>query len=413
MRKTFAVWLLAAVVCRSAGSEPAAGDVFREYRWFHEKGDAGQSMRVGGRERTVYPFLDSDVAAWPRAFDLEEAVKAEVIAEKVLCHDGTAGLAIQINDGSWFYFPEADAIPAPQARYQHHTFPVVRVPLSVFKQGTGNTFRLRVDKKHPWNWPQNLINGLHVRIYYDPARKPHPKGTVMPLKNGGAVGSKVNLAVAEESPQNPVSRVDYIGLYDDVNFEGDGIYRQWHYLYLHGQLLHHMGSAAKAPFTVQWDTSWLPDQKEPMQVAARITDSAGITYQTEAVTGLVLQRNDISVELCRPYGVPKQWVTRSGEKTQYFDVNGDLKKAQAAQLAWSSWSPGYMRGISINGTKVFDREGPCYRTFYHRVTLDSCDAFRRGRNILATGKTPRINGRMVHGMEVNWPGIMVLIRYEK
>jgi hypothetical protein len=40
------------------------------------------------------------------------------------------------------------------------------------------------------------------------------------------------------------------------------------------------------------------------------------------------------------------------------------------------------------------------------------DVFKPGVNTLTTGKTPLIDGKMVHGMEVNWPGIMVLIQYE-
>jgi hypothetical protein len=177
--------------------------------------------------------------------------------------------------------------------------------------------------------------------------------------------------------------------------------------------MHHIGSATKAPFTVQWDTSWIPDQTEPMQIVARITDSIGLTYLTESITGLRLQRAKKSVELCQPYDIPKKWVTRSGEKTEYFDVQGNLEQARAAQLVWSSWSPGYMRGISINGVQVFDREGPNYQTYYHRVNLNDLSSFRAGRNKLTTGKTPKINGKMVHGMEVNWPGIMVLIQYKK
>ena len=34
-----------------------------------------------------------------------------------------------------------------------------------------------------------------------------------------------------------------------------------------------------------------------------------------------------------------------------------------------------------------------------------------GENLLSTGLTPKYNGKMVHGMEVNWPGIMALIQY--
>mgnify|MGYP000683945510 FL=1 len=301
-------------------------------------------------------------------------------------------------------------IPAPQASYQHHTYPVVRVPVSAFKSGPNNSFRLRVDPKHPWRWPQNLINGLHIRIYYDPNARPHATGTITSLQSGDALGETVKLAV--ESTE-PINRVDYVGLYEDVNLEGDGVYRQWHYLYFHGRLMHHIGSAEREPFEVAWNTSWIPDQKEPMEISARITDRTGLTYQTPAVTNLSLKRTDRSVELCKPYAIPKKWVTRSGEKTESFDVHGDPSDAVAAQLVWSSWSPGYMRGVFINGTQVFDHEGPKYQTCYHRVTLGDVGMLKAGRNVLTTGKTPKINGKMVHGMEVNWPGIMVLIRYQK
>ena len=136
-----------------------------------------------------------------------------------------------------------------------------------------------------------------------------------------------------------------------------------------------------------------------------------MVYMTEAVGDLRLVRPGLSVELCKPYDIPKKWVTRSGEKEARFDVTGDPGKAVAAQLAWSSWSPGYMNGVYVNGTRVFDNEGPKYQYYAHRVTIDDVDCFKHGVNSLKTGKTPKVNGKMVHGMEVNWPGIMVLIQY--
>ena len=60
---------------------------------------------------------------------------------------------------------------------------------------------------------------------------------------------------------------------------------------------------------------------------------------------------------------------------------------------------------------MFDKEGPRYKYFDHRVTLEDLTVFRQGTNRLKTGMTPKINDRMVHGMEINWPGIMVLIQY--
>jgi len=71
-----------------------------------------------------------------------------------------------------------------------------------------------------------------------------------------------------------------------------------------------------------------------------------------------------------------------------------------------------MEGININGRRVFDREGPRYAPYVHHVTLDDLTMLRAGENVLMTGKTPKHNGKMVHGMEVDWPGIMVLIQYQ-
>lgn len=342
-------------------------------------------------------------------FDLDQAIRAEVVIEKILCHDSTKGLAIEVNGHSWLRIPEAEAIPYPQWEYQHHIYPVVPVPLASLKSGTGNQFRLRVDAEHSWKWPQNLIYGVHFRVYYDPAKKPHPTGRITSPASGTKLGRSVPLEV--ETAADGIQRVDFIGHYEDVNYEGDGLYTQWHYHYFHGRLLHHLGAAEAAPYRITWDTSWVPDQKQPPALAARIVGRDGTIYLTPAVTDLSLDRGGLHVELCRPYDVPKKWVTRSGEKQEHFTVTGDLSKAVAAQLIWSSWSPGYMRGVSINGTEVFETEGPKYAYYFHRVPLNDLHAFKPGINTLTTGKTPLIDGQMVHGMEVNWPGIMVLIQY--
>ena len=89
-------------------------------------------------------------------------------------------------------------------------------------------------------------------------------------------------------------------------------------------------------------------------------------------------------------------------------MTGDLDRAARAQLVWVSWSPGYMNGIFVNGQRVFDNEGPKYQYYAHRITLDDLNAFRRGQNSLSTSSSPKGH----HGMEVNRPGIMVLVQYE-
>jgi hypothetical protein len=413
-------WVMALVLAGGAAvglAQPMPGDVFREYMWWNEKGDAGGSLRVGGKYGEKDPgrgwasgYINAPVTL-DHDFDLDRAIRAEVIIEKILCHDSTRGLAIEINGNSWIRIPEAEAIPYPQWEYQHHIYPVVPVPLGFLRSGTGNQFRLRVSPESSWKWPQNLIYGVHFRIYYDPAGKPHPTGRIATPQSGAKLGRSVPLEIETADPAGSIKQVDYVGHYEDVNYEGDGLYTRWHYHFFHGEIIHHLGTAKDAPYRVTWDTSWVPDQKQSMAIAARIVGSNGMIYMTEALTDLSLERAGFRVELCRPYDIPKKWVTRSGAKQEHFTVAGDLSKAVAAQLVWSSWSPGYMHGVSINGRQVFDAEGPRYAYYFHRVTIGDPGVLKAGVNTLMTGKTPLVNGQMVHGMEVNWPGIMVLVQY--
>ncbi len=395
--------------CSAAGwAAPRPGDLFREYRWTNRGGDADGALRVGGR-------LDygGGPLTLPYALDLEHATRLEMVIEKLLCHAGTRGLAISINDHPWVEVPEASDIPLPQWAYQHHTYPVVEIPLEQLHAGTGNRFRLKVADDHPWNWPQHLIYGVHFRVYYDAARKPHPTGRLLsPLPNTD-LGVHVVLQVEASSPNGRVDRVDFFGDQEDVNLEGDGRYSQWHYHYVKSELVGHIGTATEAPWGMQWDTSWVPDQSTSFRLAAQITDETGLTQFTDAIAGLSFDRPDLTVELCKPYDVPKEWVTRSGEHTQRFRVTGELTSAVRARMVWCSWSPGYMEGVYVNDQLILKHQGPRYAHFVHRVAIDNLSILKPGENLLKTGKTPKLNGAVVHGMEVNWPGVMVLIQYTR
>ena len=45
---TTALVFVALSCCAPAAAQPKPGDVFREYPWFNEKGDAGQALRAEG-----------------------------------------------------------------------------------------------------------------------------------------------------------------------------------------------------------------------------------------------------------------------------------------------------------------------------------------------------------------------------
>ncbi|MEM9673463.1 MAG: hypothetical protein AAF992_12765 [Bacteroidota bacterium] len=400
-----------------AVAQPQPGDVFRDYHWLPNMvKESGKFLRVGGRlDYSINPnHFPADAhqdgfIPLKQALDLEGAVKAEIVIEKILSHEGTRGLSIQVNNSEWLPVPEADSIPNPAYDYMHHFNPVVAVPLDLLNEGEDNTFRVKVDTTHYWNWPQNLLYGVTFRIYYD---KASPFATDDSPLQINTTENGFHLSLDAENVEG-IQQVDYIGYYEDADWEGNGQYRQWHAHLHRGRLICHIGSSDTAPFTVNWNTEWLPDQPEPMKVYARVTTVDGLIYATPALNTLELPERNYSVKLYKPYDQPAKWVTRSGEFSSKFRISEDVEQASEYQLIWISWSPCYSNGILLNDHLVYSRQDPCYDAMLHVVNLENTDYLQSGENTITTLKTSLFQGQMVHGMEVQWPGIMVKVRYSR
>jgi len=405
MQITRAIVLAGIVLALSGVAEalPEPGDVFREYpmatgmlrigeRWEWGGSNSGKNMNLAPKE---------GAASWN--VDLKDAVRAEVQVSFDQCHEGTSGLRIAFNDKDYIALPIPKAIPNPQPRYMFWIYPTVAVPLENLKRGD-NVFKLRVDADPKpagkGGWMQNLVYAVVLRVYYNPS-KPHATGTVTSPKKGGVIGKSATLSVATKGA---VKQVDFLGFYEDYNYEGDGIYRQWHYTYgLDAAIADHLGTAAKAPYSITWDTAWVPDQPEPMKFAARIVDETGMIYMTPAVEDVRLERPGYSVELCKPFDISDAWVTRGGNKTASFNVQGDLSKATAAIVKCRVWKYEGNGPWSVNGTAV-----GALKTENGVVTTNDLPVklLRSGKNSVSTA------GYGHHGVEICFPSIVPLIRYE-
>jgi hypothetical protein len=399
--------------------QPQPDDVFREFIWTtpdHEKSE--KFLRVGGRfdyrnEPEKFPpgYILDGYLTLPNQIDLEDAIRAEVQVEKDLCHEGTRGLSIKINDGTWYRFPESDSIPYPAFNYLHHTYPAIQIPLgSLNKQNV--MFQFRVDSVQEWNWPQNLLYSVIFRVYYD-RRKLTVTPSLTQPENGALLGEKVKISL-DNTIRSQVRSVIFIGKYLDVNYEGDGIYTQWHYSYYRGERRNYLGKVTTLPFQVDWDTEWVPDQPHPFEIAALVRFENDLFYFTDPVKELKMDRRNVKTVLCKPMDQPEKWTTRAGEFTMHFNLEEDPENIECYQLVWASWSPCYANGIYINDHLVYIREGPCYDFKFHRVILEDLKPLNMGLNVIKTGQTPHDrDGNMVHGMDVQWPGFMVLVKLKK
>jgi hypothetical protein len=401
-------------------AQPKPQDLFREYSWTVPKPTVKgqeQFLRVCGdgfyedatrKGNNLFPegYVEDGWFTLPQDLDLKDAIKAEILVERMLCHDGSTGLAVKFNDGQWLQFPDSDSIPKPQSEYLYHYYPVVAMPLKDLKAGiNANKFRFPIDKAQRWGMPQNMVYGMVVRIYYD-HKKPHIETVISSLKNGDILGEKVSLNIISK-PE--IAKVEYVGLMENINYEGDGQYYQWHYNYHKGELVNHIGSSFSGDF--EWNTEWMPEQKKPMQIAARITDKDGIIYMTKAVENLSLKRS-YKVELCKPYSQPRRWATREMEFSEGFDITlGSPKNVDKYMVTAVTWSPGYLNGVYLNDFLILDREACKY--CYHIIRREYKNPeYLSTMNGLKTGKTPLEYGKMTHGTEIQYPGFMVLVKFK-
>ncbi len=408
MQLVFAGVLIALAVCQIA-AEPQPGDVFREYKWIASAPDGtpgeqgrdwisevppnGGNGRVGGS-------LDNMGSNRPLPdMDLDGATKAEAFTEKVLIHDGTYGLAIAVNDNEFHTFPLADSIPEPQQLYQHHYFPEVELDVSELK-ASGNVFKMKVGGG-TW-WPQNIVYGVTVRVYYDDSKE-HATGRITSLVNGQTVGLDPEITINATGGTDGIDRVEYVGLYEDFNYKGDGVYRQWQYRWIQGALKNNLGTSTEAPYSVTWENEWVPEQPEPMKFAARIVDGSGMIYMTKAVEDLKLARSGLLVEMCKPYSIPQKWVTRYGAGSEKFKVEGELSEAKGARLMVCVWQYEYSPIVQINGQNLGTFTAPALVANVKDIDVTP---FKAGENTL----TVPSGGH--HGCEINWPGIVPFIQYE-
>lgn len=397
----------------------SSGMVFREYGWKPvDVLDHESFLRVGGKldyNKTPEIFTKKEsfrdgAIRIAEGLDTGDAIAAELILERVQSHEDTRGLRIQVNDQSWIEVPPPASIPAKSSDYMFHDYPSVKIPLDYLGNGILD-LRLKVDDQQKWNWPQNLIYGITLRLYYENTGQ-IPEAEIAGIQDNGLLGESLNLRL-ESGQLSEIARVEYFGFYEDVNWQGDGIYRQWQYNTHQNLIRNHIGSTTKEPFALTWNTEWIPDQDQDIILMARVETRDGLVYMTKKVGGLKLDR-DYSVRLLKPYRVPANWATREKKYSENFFLDFNPTLIRDARMYWRSWSPCYSAGITLNGIALENKEDwPCYDYFEHVFPLEDPGILKQGENELSTLLTPLHDGKMVHGMEVQWPGIMLKTKVEK
>jgi hypothetical protein len=390
-------------------------DVFREYRWngpwktidcpyvnWQRVTDPGTN-HDGAKKYLPNPVNTVAID------DLRDALRAECCIEQWGGHAGTSDKKIRINGHGWIEIPESPYMGSERPEsYQYMRYPVVDVPLDQLRQGN-NEFELSCSNQvshliHGIGWGQWGIYGVIFRIYYGPG-KPHPGGRLGPHVWKDDRFLSIALEPDDSATSDRIDRIEFLGLYEDFDHNGDGRYRQWHYRYRHGRLVDHLGTSCTHPFQITVDTEWIPDQDQPLKIAALITDYAGITRRS-AEAEIPWPARRAMCRMYKPRNVPACWQSRDGQRHSCsIDIPDNLKRAVEARLVVASWNGYEADGLGINGRQLVQRIGRNHDFALNELGIPP-SVLRQGDNEIYTyGSTPH------HGIEVLWPGPVIKVRY--
>jgi hypothetical protein len=391
----------------TAQAEPQPGETFQEfvYPWrFIELDPANTNPNLGDMRKQ---------SGLDRVLELrgvKNAVRAEVVVEYWGGHSGTSDQKFRANGHDWIAIPQPEGTPkAPQSYYRTLLRATAPIPVGDLVEGA-NVFKFAAGPQifANFNWGYFWVYAFTVRLYTKPdATKDHGGVIVLPA-DGATIGDHPRLqANVTNGALHAVGRVDFIAEYDDFNWEGDGVFRQWHYIHERGQLRRHVGTATAAPWAATWDTTWVPDQDRPVRLVARVMNTGGKVVVTPPVA-ITLARPDRSVRMYRTLDVPQVFGVRVKEtKRCHFALPADLAGVRDARLVLSTWSASHADALALNGRRLVERVG-----VEHNYSFDSIpaprDALQPGENEFSI-----YSATEHHAAEVNWPGPVLLLEFGK
>ena len=454
----FQAWIEPPTAAAQSGAPvgPQPGDVFRQFQ-----DDANfRQTSVCNSSSANCGSIPSEQQRRAQNVDLANAVRAEAIFEYWGGHLASTQQEFNVNGGPWTPYPDIQGIPPdtlPTCYFRALTNAIAPLPLSgtggVRPPGsTGNTvtvnYRYRIGPQRSlpqcasgtnFYWGNMWIYEVTTRIYYNSSVN-RPGGEIISPANGAVITENLGanqrplIRVSAQAPSGrSISRVDLIGNYLDYDWDGDGVLREWHYALRHGvweraigtRTSPSRGTATNGEYDFTWNTEWIPDQDQPVQLMARITDNTGVSYMTPAVT-VTFNRVGRSVRMYntwsgyygqRVFGPPRNFgfntysQPRIG-RTAFISIPDPLTSATRARFILYSWSG--RSSVDSSTTVAVNRRSIWSGVFglYHDYSFDAV-VFNDPRAFLNQGDNIlRIrSNRSDHALEVLWPGPALFVEY--
>ena len=208
----------------------------------------------------------------------------------------------------------------------------------------------------------------------------------------------------------------YRGYDEDGSGDGSAVEDGWHGFVKDGEPVGAVGTAAVAPFAVEWDRSMLPARADvavraTVRFSPRAPDAPPFVYVSPDLPAPpVREREDATVTIHPAADMPEPFWSRADEPESCTVTLPDdfdpaaVERAELHVVIWDGGSGSTKHPVTLNGTPLPVVGGGNHDTLYRVVALDPA-ALRPGANEF----TVRADTTH-HGIEVLSPGPAIVVR---
>jgi hypothetical protein len=378
-----------------------AGSIFREYSF----------NKVITPYKGVSAYLDSFFVDL-KIDDLQDAVGAEIALKYWGGHSGTSDQTFKINGSRKLSFPQPKTPGNPYCYYKMILGnPPVKVSVNYLKIGQNRfTFFCGEQVCYSYNWPLYWLYSFTVRIYYTDS-KDCVRGMILKELPKDTAFNMVNI-LRQVNDSTKVESVEYIGYYKDYDLDGDRNAAAWHYTIENGNWENIIGKKYLPPYKCGWDNFWVPEQKGPIKIIAKINAKNGLSYLTQSIEYKALKQKGTVVKMYNTELLGENFGSRVKQRKECnIIVNDDLSKAISAYIVLSSWSgapeDGAIHQMGINGKILAESPGILHEYAFLKVPVPIAYLKNGNNTFFIYSETEG------HAFEVNYPGPSILIRYRE
>lgn len=413
-------FIISFFVSLSCLAQQPEGQFWRTY-WYQrgaEFGNPGFDKRfhVNSPEAVVNPFSsnrpevrENGMMLIPIQEDLRQIYRAELYLELWGGNPGTANKRVTINGRSTYPIQEVGTA-AKNCTYQ---YPTIYLQPTDLVNGY-NAIQFACDRGQS-SWGHYIVDNAALRfeIKRDHAdiKKAGLLGFNALIKAEAISGNQEAIRLKlSSSDDSVIASVEYQGFYYGYDENGDTITYGWHGMTKNKEPYAIIGTAKQYPFTVDWDTSMLPEQQEmAVRAIVHFKGQPELTYITPVIGGLfAIKPKGKKVALYPARDLPVPFLSRANQLkacTISIDVEPErIERAELHVVIWDGGAGNTKDHFLLNGHPVAIAGKGNHDILYRQIAIEP-NWLKRGLNRIEV-----LSDTDHHGLEVLLPGPALMIR---